>query len=222
MVEVSTAYQETKSLTLPDGTQVTLNSNSSVRYSENILNQATRQIWIQGEVYFDVESITQKEESKKVPFIVHTEVVDIRVLGTQFNVKDRHGKTEVVLTEGKIRLTQAQNPAKELDMEPGQKVLADAQTGLKLINVEDPALYASWKENELYFDDQPLADIAQDIGDEYGIEIIIADSDLGNLQFTGSAPADQLEVLLISIEKSFNLNIKKDENRYIIEKAAQP
>jgi ferric-dicitrate binding protein FerR (iron transport regulator) len=222
MVEVSTAYQETKSLTLPDGTKVMLNANSSIRYSEDLLSQPSREIWIKGEAFFEVKSLTYEEASQKVPFIVHTDMINIRVLGTQFNVKDRHGKAEVVLTEGKIRLSQAQNPTEKLDMEPGQKVLADAQSGLHLSRVEDPNFYTSWKENELYFENQTLASIAQEIHDEFGITVEFADPKLSELKFTGSAPADQLEVLLVSIEKSFNLNIRKDENRYVIASMPNP
>ena len=220
MVEVSTAYQETLSVTLPDGTEVILNANSSLRYPEDILTQDAREIWIQGEAFFEVKSL--QNAAAKIPFVVHTDIVDIRVLGTQFNVKDRHGKAEVVLKEGKIRLFQPQNPDSKLDMEPGQRVLADAESGLQLSQVEDPKLYASWKNNELYFDNQSLASIAQKIQDEYGIEVTFAHSDLRQLQFTGSAPADQLEVLIISLEKSFNLNIQKDEKRYIIDKGLRP
>lgn len=221
MVEIRTTYQQTQSIVLPDSTEIILNANSSLRYAEDFLSQASRDIWIDGEAYFHVRSLKNKA-GKKVPFIVHTDVLDIQVTGTQFNVKDRHGESEIVLEEGSIRLVPQDQLGQALDMLPGQKVMADAASGLQLSQVEDPALYASWKENELYFEHQPLADIAQEIEDEYGLDIIIADPDLGNLQFTGSAPADQLEVLLISIEKSFNLNIQKDENRYIIEKAAQP
>ena len=149
VVEVTTAYQETKSVTLPDGTLINLNANSTLRYSEQLATQASREIWLEGEAFVNVTSRQLTNSAEKVPFIVHTDVVDIRVLGTQFNVKDRHGKAEIVLKEGKIRLSQSQNPQKQLDMEPGQKVLASSQSGLQISKVEDPALYTSWKDNEL-------------------------------------------------------------------------
>jgi ferric-dicitrate binding protein FerR (iron transport regulator) len=217
LTEVATAYQETRSLQLPDGTQVTLNANSKIRFPEQIASLPVREVWIEGEAFFHVNSRQEDGASGKVPFVVHTELVDINVLGTQFNVKDRHGKAEVVLKEGKISLSSFQgNLDQQLEMKPGQKVLVDSQTGLQVSEVDDPGLYSSWKENELYFDNEPLAEIARELEDEYGIEVAFSDDQIGKLKFTGSAPADALDVLFISMEKSFNLNIQKNEDQYLI------
>ena len=222
-IEVKTAFQETKQVTLPDGTDVTLNASSVIRYAVDLDQQDIREVWIQGEVFFDVKSLNKAESIKKIPFIVNTEVLQIQVLGTQFNVKDRNGKAEVVLKEGKIRLSHQQNTALEkLDMEPGQKVLADSLTGLQLSEVDEPELYFSWQRNALYFDNESLGDIAVELQNHYGIDIQFTDKTIRDLKFTGSVPADQLEVLMVSLEKSFNLNIERDEQQYVIANTTEP
>lgn len=222
-IEVQTVFQETKLVTLPEGTEVTLNASSVIRYADDLDQQDIREVWVQGEAFFDVKSLTLTDEHEKVPFIVHTEVLEIQVLGTQFNVKERNGKAEVVLKEGKIRLSHQQNTALDkLDMEPGQKVLADQQIGLQLSNVDEPELYFSWQSNELYFDNESLGDIALELQNHYGIEIQFTDQTIQNLKFTGSVPADELEVLMVSLEKSFNLNIERDEQQYFIDYTTSP
>lgn len=222
-IAVSTAYQETKTVSLPDGTEVTLNASSSIRYPADIDQLDSREVWVKGEAFFSVNSLTGGEDHKKVPFTVHTQVLDIQVLGTQFNVKERNGKAEVVLKEGKIRLSHLQSPEqKQLDMEPGQKVLADSESGLKLSEVDDPELYSSWQHNELYFEDESLGDIALELQNHYGIQVQFSEQALRDLKFTGSVPSRELEVLFISLEKSFNLKVEQDQETYLISKQTSP
>ena len=96
-----TGFAKTKKITLPDGSKVTLNANSELKLSSNWGDKGDRQVWLEGEAYFEVE----KKLATHQKFIVHTKDIDVEVLGTKFNVNTRHEKAIVSLEEGKIKLS---------------------------------------------------------------------------------------------------------------------
>jgi transmembrane sensor len=120
-----TGYAKIKKITLPDGSVVTLNANSELKLSANWSDKGERQVWLDGEAYFEVA----KKEVTHQKFIVHTRDIDVEVLGTRFNVNTRHEKSIVSLEEGKIRLTlnntvkatlKTKATAQVLEMKPGE------------------------------------------------------------------------------------------------------
>jgi transmembrane sensor len=96
-----TGFAQTKKITLPDGSKVTLNANSELKLSADWSVKGDRQVWLDGEAYFEVE----KKSATHQKFIVHTKDIDVEVLGTKFNVNTRHQKAVVSLEEGKIKLS---------------------------------------------------------------------------------------------------------------------
>src|SRR5450432_2460415 len=119
----TTAFGEVKTITLPDQSQVTLNGNSSISYTSDWKENKVREVWINGECYFNVTHLNKDSTNIKPAerFIVHCSDVNIEVLGTTFNVKARHGKTNVALITGKIRIdyTDAAAGTKTVIMAPG-------------------------------------------------------------------------------------------------------
>ena len=99
----ATNYGEMKTLTLPDDSKVILNGNSSIRFKSNWDKNEPREIWLEGEAYFNVTHVN-KDTSQIQPFerfLVYTNDLTVEVLGTSFNIRKRRGKTEVVLEVGK-------------------------------------------------------------------------------------------------------------------------
>ena len=86
---------------LTDGTNVTINSGSSLKYQSNFLNNKNRKVYLKGEAFFDVT------KNKNAPFIVTTKKLNIKVLGTKFNVSSYNNdkNTSVVLEEGSVSIT---------------------------------------------------------------------------------------------------------------------
>ena len=104
-ITYATAYGETNTIALPDGSQVTLNGNSELHYLAGWETQPSREVWLKGEAFFEVEKIANTSQDEGlVKFIVHTSSLDIEVVGTSFNVNDRRNATTVVLEEGKVKL----------------------------------------------------------------------------------------------------------------------
>ncbi len=213
-----TQYGEVRTLVLPDSTIVHLNANSQLSYSSDLATNDIREVWLKGEAYFEV-TYHQLSTSDPVKLVVHTDQVDIEVLGTSFNVKDRRGITQVVLDEGKVRLKKPESDDELVALKPGEAVRVDQQQTFSVERIESSAQASSWKENELYFNDQSLVEIQQILADNYGIQIRFAESTLGLLRFTGSTPADNLSVLFTTLEKSFALKIQERDGEYIVRSA---
>src|SRR5579872_616700 len=91
--EIRTGYGEIKSVLLPDSSVVTLNANSTMRIPEQWTEASGRQVWLEGEAYFQV----QKKPATAEKFVVHTKEVDVEVLGTKFNVNARRERAVVSL-----------------------------------------------------------------------------------------------------------------------------
>src|SRR5690606_31670859 len=106
-----------KQLVLPDGTKVWLNADSRLVY-DGLLEGDTREVRLEGEAYFDVTRNVNR------PFIITTDKISIRVLGTTFNVKayPDDARTEATLISGEIELSVNDRPREKILMQPNEKV----------------------------------------------------------------------------------------------------
>jgi len=201
-------YGMIKSVVLDDGSKVTLSANSSIKLLRDFMNHENREVWIKGEAFFEV---SRKTDLMK--FIVHTDNLDVEVLGTKFNVNNRRGKTEVMLAEGKVKLMAKDHAP--LIMNPGEQVTLSDQHEHFRRQVFKTAKHEAWRKNMLVFENTPLAEVAQIIQDYYGVKMIITDSLLANRQFTGTLPNNDLDVILLALSTSYSLEIERSEE-YII------
>ncbi len=209
-----TAYGEVKQITLPDGSVVDLNANSTLRVATQFADEP-REAWLTGEAYFHVTP-QQNADAQAVKFIVHTSNLDVEVLGTTFNVKDRRGTTDVVLSSGRVLLRKQADHAQALAMKPGDRVRLRQADTFEITHVPETIIYTSWKDHELYFDDQTLGAIQQELADSYNVSLRFADPSTATLRFTGSAPTDDLTILLETIQKSFDLTLNHTADGYIL------
>ena len=124
--EVSTKYGSRTKLMLPDGTQVWLNSGSKLSYDKTYGN-SIREVSLSGEAYFDVV------KNPAHPFIFHTGSIDIKVLGTAFNVKSFPGEknTETSLIRGSIEVTFKNRPAEKIILKPNEKLITANEEPVK-------------------------------------------------------------------------------------------
>lgn len=210
-VEFQTAYGEHKSITLPDGSVVILNANSTISYPSKWDTETAREIWLKGEAFF---SVTHKKNSQK--FIVHTNDLDVQVLGTKFDVNTHREKTRVILNSGKVKLYLVNQQNKEVDMKPGEMVdFAPKQQRLSKKAVE-AAKYSSWVDKKLVFEESTLKEIAALLQDNYGYKVRFSTSDLEQLTFTGTIESENIDLLFNILQKTFNISIIKKEGKNII------
>ena len=205
----TTQYSQVETLRLADNTEVTLGANSVLKKKRAWLSANPREVWLTGKAYFTVAK-QQSVTGEKLNFVVHTDDLQVEVLGTQFSVNTRREKTRVVLTEGKVKLDL--EGKEEVFMSPGDMVeFSSTEESLKIKKV-DPAPYVSWKENKLIFDGSTLREIANQLEDQHGLKITFEDDALQEKKFRGAFEIDKIDVLLEAIGESFDIEVKKEGN----------
>ncbi len=207
-VYFTTGFGQTRQLVLPDRSVVTLNGNSTLSYQPAWPVDRPREVWLEGEAFFNV---TGQPAGPNARFLVHAEELTVAVLGTQFNVLRRGTGARVVLTAGKVELDIAGAPGK-LRMQPGEVVELAARSGKVTRRVADPALYTSWKNHELVFDETPLAQIARMLEDTYGRKVVFGQPALAEYRISGTIPSDNVDILLRALARSSDLQITQQND----------
>lgn len=183
-VEKHVAYGEKLQVTLPDNSTVWLNAGSKIIYPETF-NRKIRQVFIVGEAYADIE----KDPSR--PFFLSVGNVNIKVLGTKFNVKSypEQSKTEISLIEGSISLDVNFNGfSRQYTLKPGNYMSIDHHTGAVDTFQFSPSSYTSWSEENggLYFRNQTLEEITADLERKFDVKIILRDEQLRHERYFAS------------------------------------
>ncbi|MEM6841353.1 MAG: FecR domain-containing protein [Bacteroidota bacterium] len=209
-IEYLTDYGQTQNIILEDGTQVVLNGNSRLTVAPNWLERPVREVSLEGEAYFQVASVTH--QNQKLPFRVQTPDLQIKVLGTQFNVNSRHGQTQVVLNEGKVAIDIPEK--EEATLQPGDLVVYSTNSKEIIRRQVNPEIYSSWRKHQLILDETPVSHIIRQLEDTYGVEFILADESVRNRQIssTGSISAEDLESVLMALEALLQLRVEQTDN----------
>ncbi|NOU59298.1 FecR family protein [Marinifilum caeruleilacunae] len=201
-------------LELEDGTKVWINSETRLRYPTKF-PKGERVVLLEGEAYFEVS----KDQNR--PFIVKTQGVDVRVLGTQFNISS-YAEDETIqttLVEGSVAVMDSKNPKTNLLLDPGyQAVYAKAAKQLenKKVNVD---LYTSWKDGKFVFEQASLYDIMNKVSRWYDVKVFYQNNEAGDLNFTGTLKRyENLDRLLGMIEKTNEVKFFFKDNTIIVQK----
>lgn len=213
-----TNYGALEQITLPDNSKVVLQANSSLKIGKNWDNQQPREVWLEGEAFFIVE----KAQSSNNRFVVHTEQLDVEVLGTAFDVLQRDQRTRVVLNEGKVKVkfndqqTLLENRiTNENDLLPGEMIEYNAEKANFTKEKVIAKNYSSWTQNKLTFNDIPLKELAIILKDIYGYDVQFEEQQLSEKRITGTIPNQDLDVLLGAVKQIFDLEITKSKNEII-------
>ncbi|MEN2488235.1 FecR domain-containing protein [Flavobacterium sp. B11] len=206
---LSVPYGKRFKLKLSDGTIVSLNAGSSLRYPEQFGLNGNRNVYLTGEAFFEVA------KDQEHPFVVNANQVDIKVLGTKFNVSayPENPTVNSTLVEGSIQMSETADPSNVILLEPNQ--MATWQNNAKKITLKnvDVSLYAAWTKGELAFKDTPFSTIAKIIQRTYDVEIINENSDLARQNFTGTINISESSVEnildLLKRDTPFNYSIKQ-------------
>lgn len=209
-VEYYTPYGVTQQIKLEDGTIVVLNGNSILSIDKDWLEKPEREMFLEGEAYFSV--VSRIGNQQKVPFIVETPDLEIKVLGTEFNVNSRRGRTQVVLDEGKVTLDIPE--VSEATMKPGEYVQYSSEDKTFTRRQVNPAIYTSWRNHLLTLDDTPLSQIIRQLEDTYGVQFVLSDESIRNrkISSTGSISAEDLPTILAAIGTLLQIRIVQDNN----------
>ena len=205
-----TNFGEILNIKLQDGSDVTLNSNSSLSYYKN----ESRRVWLSGEAFFQVD----KKIVTQAKFWVITKDLSVEVYGTSFNVSTKQEKTAVFLEEGNIWLKLKNGADKK--MIPGNYISYSAEENkiLEDKNIFNPIIKTSWKDGSLLFENLSLEKAMEKIEESYGYSIVFKDDNSKDILITGAVPITNIDICIKAIEKSVGVLIVKKENRLIISK----
>lgn len=201
---------------LPDGTQVWLNGNSQLTYSTADFGKSKREVTLTGEAFFDVA------KNEQIPFIIHVINVNIRVMGTAFNVKayPSQKSVETSLIRGLIEITTKQDPERKIIVRPNEKIIIpeEASAGTDADSDSSQALYSiarlqkdkhqtiaetAWMESRLEFDNESFEDIAPKMNSWFSVSIRFADSSIARRRFSAVIEKESLQQTLEAMKLSY-------------------
>jgi len=210
-IEVSTAYGQTRTLVLPDGSELMLNANSSLRYSGNFGKDKYREVWLKGEAFFKVNHLhRQGKVLKQDIFVVHADKVDIKVLGTTFNVTDRRDKVTVALISGKVSMQIANQPV--LNLKPGDLMTYDEKRNFIRKEPGSTKAQVAWKDGIFIFEKLTAEELFNRLQDKYGYKAVFNSPAIREKLISGSFSAADFDRLLEGISMALNISITKDES----------
>ena len=232
--EVSTKYGSKTKLVLPDGTEVWLNSGSRLTYDKSFGN-ATREVLLTGEAYFDVVKNAAR------PFIIHAPGFNIKVLGTAFNVRSFPGekKSETSLIRGSIEVTFTDRPTEKIILKPNEKLVIASEdvpgdktiapalrkkensvpeplvavSHLTYVPTDSTVVETSWMMNKLIFRSEAFEDLAVRMERWYGVSIRFGNEELKKKKFTGAFENETIQQALKALQYSwpFRFTINKQD-----------
>jgi len=220
-------------VTLPDGTEVWLNAGSNLTYDE-AFGKETREVHLVGEAFFDVA------KDAAHPFVIHTKTINIKVLGTTFNIRAYPDEpvTEASLIKGSIEISLRGRPSDRIQLRPDEKIA---------VRNDEPSLYArkdsvasehispaimlskvayvpgdsmavetSWVKNKLIFRDKPFDELTKDLERWYNVSFIIKNKDLPSKRFTGTFYNESIQEALNKLKVSYPFQYSYDKKSNII------
>ncbi|MBI9063647.1 MAG: FecR domain-containing protein [Marinilabiliaceae bacterium] len=199
-------------LQLADGTIVRINSMSSIKFPVQF-SGSTREVEITGEVHFDVEPDAAR------PFIVHTPMHDVRVLGTVFNIScyEDDETVHTTLVDGKVRVSNITGGIEGVEMIPNQQYIFNKQTMKSELKEVDASVYAAWTTGYFQFEEEALEQVFKKLQRWYNIDVFYVNEQQRTEYFTGRLPRfEQVEVILGMIEKVSDVKFEVDGNTIVI------
>lgn len=237
--EISTQYGSRTTQKLPDGSRVFLNAGSKLTFGKNF-GESVREVTLTGEAFFDVVKNPDK------PFVIHTSTLDIKVLGTQFNVKSYPSDktTETSLIRGSVEVVVKTRPNEKYVLKPNEKlvVLNDVEQlkaapgnnnyggAGRLLNKDNliaiknltyqqgdtSDIESAWIRNKLSVKNMPFAEMAKIMERWYDVRFEFRNKNLEDVWITGSFDNETLTQALEALQFSFVFNYEINDKTVIV------
>jgi len=230
--QVTTKPGSKTQIQLPDGSNVWLNANSNLTYDKDF-GKELREVNLTGEAFFDVV------KDAAHPFIIHTKVIDVKVLGTEFNVRayPNDAYTETSLIRGSVEVTIKNRPNEKHYLKPNEKVSVannilneTMQKTAKSIpfilmqpltyyHADSTVIETSWVQNKLIFqENETFSEVALKLERWYGVHISFANEEVAQIRPFGSFTNETISQALDALGESFKFNYKISGTNIIITK----
>ncbi|MDR0332763.1 MAG: FecR domain-containing protein [Dysgonamonadaceae bacterium] len=201
-VVITVPKGEKAEVTLADGSRVQINSASSLTYSR-CFNRKERRVQLVGEAFFEVA------QNKKRPFIVETTEMEIRAIGTAFNVRSytEDSAVSVILVEGKVKVSTSDQ---ETILSENQRATLYKSTRKLTTDVVRASDFTIWTNSSLYFDNQSFDEIAHTLSRVFDVEIRFVSDELRSIRFSGTLNVSNirnaLDILSLTSPMKYEMN----------------
>lgn len=203
--------KESKEITLPDGSKITLNAYSSLQFPEKF-TENERNVSMIGEAFFEVM------ENPTKPFKIDINTTEVTVLGTSFNIDSRDTATVVSVKTGKVKFGIKKGLQVELIKNQEAKYIARKDSITPTVTV-DPNVFA-FKTRVFYFENTSLTNVVERLSKAYHVDIKLDDKSWANYNLTATFERQKLDTVLDVISETLNISVRKEGEQYYIEKKA--
>jgi ferric-dicitrate binding protein FerR (iron transport regulator) len=205
---------QSEAITLPDGSTVTLNSHSSLRYPKKFRTDR-RGVSLEGEGFFEVNA------NPDWPFVITTSEVNIKVLGTSFNVSayEKDAEIEVVVETGQVAVTRPGEIPKTVILKPGNKAVYNKKKEDLSLSTEIDRNYLAWKTRNFVFEDESLVNVAEALNHVYGSQISIPSDSLKTARITTTFNEQSLDAILNVLAATLDLEIVEYDGRILLKES---
>ncbi len=204
-----TANKEKTSVVLADGSIIQLNSGSKLRVLKNF-NKRSRTISLEGEAYFEIQN-------SPAPFRIQTEIGDVTVLGTKFNINSRNSQMEVAVNEGRVQVTSTVSQKdSSVVLTKGELCVCESGQYPDAPQIIDFTEYPGWIHSKMTLEETELSFVLEEIERRFDVKIQQKDKQLDSLEISGLFDASDLDNLMSSICILIQKEYRQENNLIII------
>jgi len=204
---LSIAIKEVKRDTLPDGSVAVLNKHSELSYPARFKGK-TRKVKLRGEAFFNVTP------NKEKPFIIDVNDVQVKVVGTSFNIRSVNGLTEVIVETGIVQVTKGNEV---IELKAGERVSLEAIDTTSKKEASDDKLYNYYVSRTFVCDNTPLWKLVEKLNEAYGANIRIGREELRKLPLSVTFADESLDVILNIISETLMIKVTKSDNEIVLQ-----
>ena len=193
--EIYVPKGERMQLIFQDGSRATLNAETRIKYPRKF-GFSERKVELEGEAFFEVSP------NKDCPFIVDMKDINVKVLGTTFDVKAYATDPDIFVTLETGKVVLANNSSSLAHMKPGEKATYNRKSGVcKISRPENIEHLSAWKKNQIVFNNTPLSEVIATLSRWYNVEFTIADSSVLYYNYTLTSTEQDIKQILKDLEK---------------------
>ena len=209
--EILYAQNEVVETNLPDGSEISINKNSTIIYSKKF-NKKERKVELEGDAYFKVE----KDKTK--PFIIDAESFYVEVLGTEFYVNSTYEKRQVIVTEGTVAVYQREDKSDKVILTAGEEIIFDKKDNeIRKIETYDEN-FLSWKTKVFNFNNNTLEDVFTDFESVYDVTFKFVNPELKNCRLSVPFENQDIDEIINVLSATFdNISFTKNNNTVFVD-----
>jgi len=200
------SIDEVKKDTLPDGSIATLNKHTTLSYPASFKGK-TRKVKLKGEAFFNVEP------DKEKPFIIDVNDVQVKVVGTSFNVRSYNDITEVIVETGIVQVTKG---GETIELKAGERTFLNQTNSVATREISEDKLYNYYISKTFVCDNTPLWKLVEKLNEAYGANIRIEREELRKLPLTVTFDEESLDTILNIISQTLMVKVSRNDNEIIL------